>query len=115
MVRQSRIPLLAEEGRMRHRAKPPKAAQTGWSDRHVLDFAELTTPALRATPPLRGGECVNAIFKRNTRLLSKHAPHCGHRCRDGARCQYFASDQIHNRPLSGSLLWQAAQTAGVLK
>src|SRR5256886_8533931 len=65
MVRQSRIPLLAEEGRMRHRAKPPKAAQTGWSDRHVLDFAELTTPALRATPPLRGGEFVNAIFKRN--------------------------------------------------
>ena len=51
---------------MRHRAKPPKAAQTGWSDRHVLDFAELTTPALRATPPLRGGEFVNAIFKRNT-------------------------------------------------
>ena len=32
----------------------------------MLDFAELTTPALRATPPLRGGEFVNAIFKRNT-------------------------------------------------
>jgi len=32
MVRQSRIPLLAEEGWMRHQyddAKPPKAAQTG--------------------------------------------------------------------------------------
>src|SRR2546429_2231609 len=32
----------------------PKA-QTGWSDR-LKRFAELTTPALRATPPLRGGE-----------------------------------------------------------
>jgi hypothetical protein len=37
----------------------PKA-QTGWSDRHARDFAELTTPALRATPPLRGGECARA-------------------------------------------------------
>src|SRR5947199_6540100 len=51
-----------------------EAAQTGWSDRQVLDFADLTTieaspyrarasrPArqlllsCRATPPLRGGE-----------------------------------------------------------
>jgi cobyrinic acid a,c-diamide synthase len=32
-------------------------AQTGWSDRHSHGFAELTTPALRAAPPLRGGEC----------------------------------------------------------
>ena len=30
-------------------------AQTGWSDR-LQHFAELTTPALRATPPLRGRE-----------------------------------------------------------
>src|SRR5437879_11851602 len=28
-------------------------------------------------------------------LLAKHAPHGGHRRRRGARCQYFASDQIH--------------------
>jgi len=39
-----------------------EAAQTGWSDRHPVDFAEVTTPArqlllsCRATPPLRGGE-----------------------------------------------------------
>src|SRR3989475_4933440 len=32
-------------------------AQTGWSDRRNVS-AELTTPALRATPPLRGGECL---------------------------------------------------------
>src|SRR5437879_6341130 len=31
-------------------------AQTGWSDRRNV-AVELTTPALRATPPLRGGEC----------------------------------------------------------
>ncbi len=30
----------------------------GWSDRHSLDFAELTTPPLRGSPPLRGGECL---------------------------------------------------------
>src|SRR5881397_2494151 len=30
-------------------------AQTGWSDRRNVS-AELTTPALRASPPLRGGE-----------------------------------------------------------
>jgi len=28
-------------------------------------FAELTTPALRATPPLRGGECAPPIRHRN--------------------------------------------------
>src|SRR5437773_8516501 len=39
-------------------------AQTGWSDRHSIDFADLTTPSrqlllsCRATPPLRGGEFV---------------------------------------------------------
>src|SRR5256885_3795128 len=33
-----------------------EVAQTGWSDRHSFDLAEPTTPALRATPPLRGGE-----------------------------------------------------------
>src|SRR5260370_5431525 len=38
-----------------------EAAQTGWSDR-PKHFAELTTPALRATPPLRGGECVRSPF-----------------------------------------------------
>src|SRR5437773_11062676 len=32
-------------------------AQTGWSDRRNIS-AELTTPALCATSPLRGGECV---------------------------------------------------------
>src|SRR5205809_3278687 len=32
--------------------------QTGWSDRRNV-CAELTTPALRATPPLRGGEFVS--------------------------------------------------------
>jgi len=37
------------------RCEATEAAQTGWSDRHA-DFAGLTTPALRATPPLRGGE-----------------------------------------------------------
>jgi len=38
-------------------AKPPLSVQTGWSDRRNLKpAAELTTPALRATPPLPGGE-----------------------------------------------------------
>ena len=51
---------------IRWREATESGADGVWSDRHVLDFAELTTPALRATPPLRGGEFVNAIFKRNT-------------------------------------------------
>ena len=40
-----RIPLLAEEGnaRLRKCREANAAAQTGWSDRHPLDFAELTT------------------------------------------------------------------------
>ena len=56
------IPLLAEEGAKRKpdRAKPKekraeKRRRRGGADRcNVL--AELTTPALRATRPLRGGE-----------------------------------------------------------
>src|SRR2546426_12344421 len=38
----------------------------GWSDRHPLDFAELTTPARQfllschATPAPRGGECIRS-------------------------------------------------------
>src|SRR5947208_16865866 len=38
-------------------------AQTGWSARPTRP-AELTTPALRATPPLRGGEYVIALVCR---------------------------------------------------
>ena len=37
-------------------------AQTGWSDRRNVS-AELTTQALRATPPLRGGECIRLIWR----------------------------------------------------
>src|SRR5438093_11659896 len=44
------IPLLAEEGWLRRRRR--RGGRTGFPHR----FAELTTPALRATPPLRGGE-----------------------------------------------------------
>src|SRR5438552_7841199 len=46
----------------------PKA-QTGWSDRQNI-APELTTPALRATPPLRGGECV-----LSTTELARHPDH----------------------------------------
>ena len=61
---------------LRKLCEATEAAQTGWSDRHLRDFAELTTPArqlllsCRATPPLRGGEFVNSIFKRNTNEAS---------------------------------------------
>ena len=46
--RRKNIPLLAEEGRMRRRRR--RGGQFG------NRYAGLTTPALRATPPLRGGE-----------------------------------------------------------
>jgi hypothetical protein len=46
-------------------AKPPyfsrrRGGQTGEIFRPD-DFAELTTPVLRATPPLLGGECCNFL------------------------------------------------------
>jgi len=65
-----RIPLLADPRRGGEAAPQRKcreataAAQTGWSDRHPLNFAKLTTPALRATPPLRGGEYSVAALPR---------------------------------------------------
>ena len=37
-------------------AKPPLKAQTGWS--FWNNYSRLTTPALRATPPVPGGEYV---------------------------------------------------------
>ncbi|PYR95732.1 MAG: hypothetical protein DMG16_29690, partial [Acidobacteria bacterium] len=40
-----------------------EVAQTGWSDRHSFDFAEPTTPALRATPPLRGREYASTSIR----------------------------------------------------
>ena len=52
------IPLLAEEW-LRHQenaAKRPKRRRRGGQTCIPWIFAELTTPALRATPPLRGGE-----------------------------------------------------------
>ncbi|PYS16942.1 MAG: hypothetical protein DMG15_00770 [Acidobacteria bacterium] len=48
--RAERIPLLAEAGWLRRRRR--RGGQTG-----ETCWAELTTPALRASPPLRGGEC----------------------------------------------------------
>ena len=76
-----RIPLLAEEGNAPQRKcrEATAAAQTGWSDRHPLNFAKLTTPALRATPPLRGGEYSVAAFvppygKLNVSNVSETSP-----------------------------------------
>src|SRR5437773_9620006 len=53
---------------------------TGWSDRPKR-FAELTTPALRATPPLRGGECVlefSGFYRRD--LLWRMTGSSQHQC-----------------------------------
>src|SRR5437867_9326103 len=61
------IPLLAEEGRMRRaKRRRRRGGQTG-----KKRFAELTTPSLRDTPPLRGGECSSPEFLcgRLARLL----------------------------------------------
>jgi len=61
-----RIPLLCEEGWLRHQnnaAKRPSGA--AGVVRPAQRFAELTTPALRATPPLRGGEWDPPIRNRN--------------------------------------------------
>ena len=45
-------------------AKPPKPAQTGWSDQHAFDFAELTTPALSRHPSsARRGIRLKASYK----------------------------------------------------
>jgi len=51
------IPLLAEEGWLRHQ-KMERSHRSGAGGvvRPAKISAELTTPALRATPPLRGGE-----------------------------------------------------------
>src|SRR5437899_2852321 len=77
------IPLLAEEGWLRHQknaAKPPKrrsrGGQTGATFRRTLIEASpyqarASRPArqlllsCRATPPLRGGECAPPIRHRN--------------------------------------------------
>src|SRR6266566_5924844 len=68
------IPLLAEEGWLRHQsevAKPPKSRRRGGQSGEMFrpeDLAELTTPSApsserihfvnaASTPPLQGGEC----------------------------------------------------------
>src|SRR5438034_7132091 len=57
---------LAEEGWLRLK-RMPRSHRSGAAGvvRPAQRFAELTTPALRATPPLRGGECAPPIRHRN--------------------------------------------------
>src|SRR5438046_2355538 len=38
-----------------------ETAQTGWSDRHIIDFAELTTPAL-SRHPSQGSRTISPLF-----------------------------------------------------
>src|SRR5436189_6026572 len=47
-----------DRAKLERRCAERSEAQTGWSERRSVS-GKLTTPALRATPPLRGGECLD--------------------------------------------------------
>ena len=92
------IPLLAEEGWLRHQLKSCEATEaaadgvvSSAKSSGLNSFAELTTPSApfrngsifiygASTPPLRGGEYVISIANRsNSHLRSGHGPALSYR------------------------------------